>query len=204
MPDRIDLKRLTDFFPADDIEWKPIATTRDGKRALAAAYLTNRAIMDRLDEVCGPENWQNEYREGPDGGVLCGLSIRVGDEWITKWDGASNTDIHPVKGGLSTSMRRAAVQWGLGRSLYRFSGLWVEVDERGRFRETPSMPKDMLPPADRQAPSSAASSASPSAASTRRAGTGRAAGKASRNGSSTGRSSRGRRARTDVEDYRPG
>lgn len=145
MAETINLNRLKEFFEAEDIEWKPIAIAKASGKGLAAAYVTNRAIMDRLDEVCGQENWKNEYQAGPDGGVICGISIRVGNEWITKWDGAENTDIEPVKGGLSSSMRRAAVQWGIGRYLYRLPSQWVPVDERGRFKHEPVMPAQFLP-----------------------------------------------------------
>ena len=151
MNTRVDLKRLSDYFGDDDIEWKPIVVSRKTNKGLAAAYVTNRAIMDRLDEVCGPENWKNEFMPGPNGGVVCGLSIRVerGEgsvgsggfaEWITKWDGAENTDIEAVKGGLSSSMRRAAVQWGIGRYLYKLPSQWVPVDDNGRFKQPPRVP----------------------------------------------------------------
>jgi hypothetical protein len=142
---QIDLDRLSDFFSPEDIEWKPMRVAADGGRALAAAYVTNRAIMDRLDEVCGRGNWRNEFKPGPDGGVICGLSIRIDSEWVTKWDGAENTDIEPVKGGLSSSMRRAAVQWGIGRYLYRLPSQWVDVDKRGHFLEEPRMEPAFLP-----------------------------------------------------------
>lgn len=150
----IDLNRLHDYFPASSIEWKPIAVSKRTSKGLAAAYLDNRAIMDRLDAVCGPENWRNEFKPGPQGGVVCGLSIRVerGDgtaEWVTKWDGAENTDIEAVKGGLSSSMRRAAVQWGIGRYLYDLPQQWVPVDERGRFAKPPQIPSTYLPAASK-------------------------------------------------------
>ena len=153
---RVDLKRLSDYFSDDDIEWKPIVVSRTTNKGLAAAYVTNRAIMDRLDEVCGPENWKNEFMPGPNGGVICGLSIRVerGEgsigsggfaEWITKWDGAENTDIEAVKGGLSSAMRRAAVQWGIGRYLYKLPSQWVPVDDNGRFKQPPRVPVAFCP-----------------------------------------------------------
>lgn len=117
-----DLKKLQAPFPEYDIEWRIAQSgkSKDGGHwARVLAYITNRAIMQRLDEVVGPENWQNEYRDAPLGkGVLCGLSIRINGEWITKWDGADPTDIEAVKGGLSDSMKRAGVQWGIGRYLY--------------------------------------------------------------------------------------
>ncbi|QXD14110.1 DNA repair protein Rad52 [Rhodocaloribacter litoris] len=150
MPGPIDLHRLQAFFDPEDIGWKPIAVSKKTGKALVAAYVTNRAIMDRLDSVCGPENWRNEFVSGPEGGVLCGLSIRIvredgTAEWVTKWDGAENTDVEPVKGGLSSSMRRAAVQWGIGRYLYDLPSQWVSVDERGRITQTPPIPPEFRP-----------------------------------------------------------
>lgn len=43
-------------------------------------------------------------------------------------DGAENTDIEPVKGGLSDAYKRAAVKWGIGRYLYDMEAAWVDVD----------------------------------------------------------------------------
>lgn len=136
MTTAIDLTRLAQPFPARDVEWRVQSCGERNGRVWAKvlAYITNRAIMDRLDSVCGPGGWRNEFREwtaGGQAGVLCGLSIRVGDEWVTKWDGAENTDIEAVKGGLSSAMKRAAVQWGIGRYLYDLEEGWAEVVEKG-------------------------------------------------------------------------
>lgn len=152
-----DLRRLADFFAADDIEFKPIAVSKKTGKALAAAYITNRAVMQRLDDVVGPGNWQNEYRPGPSGGVVCGLSVRVvredgSSDWVTKWDGADNTDVEAVKGGLSDSMRRAAVHWGIGRYLYGFPQQWVPIDDYGKFAQPPRIPREFLPQPERPAP----------------------------------------------------
>ena len=149
---QIDLRHLADFFAADDLEWKPIAVSKKTGKALAAAYITNRAVQQRFDDIVGPENWHNEFRPGPQGGVVCGISVRVerasGDaDWVTKWDGAGNTDIEAVKGGLSDSMRRAAVQWGVGRYLYAFPQQWVPVDDYGKFSQPPRIPREYLPSA---------------------------------------------------------
>lgn len=118
-------------FPYEDIEWRAGATNKDKTKALALAYITSRAVMSRLDDVCGPENWKDMYSPGPDGGVMCLLSIRVGDEWITKCDGAENSNIEAVKGGLSDAFKRAAVKWGIGRYLYGLDGVWVTCEQRG-------------------------------------------------------------------------
>jgi len=127
----IDFKALATQFPSEDIEWRIGRAGEAGGKvwASALAYVTNRAIMNRLDEVCGPQNWRNEYTTGPSGGVLCGLSIYDASkaQWVTKWDGAENTDIEAVKGGLSDAMKRAGVQWGIGRYLYNLTEGWARI-----------------------------------------------------------------------------
>lgn len=80
----LDLARLREPFPATDLEWRvQQCGTKNGRVwARVVAYVTARAIQDRLDLVCGPENWKNVFRAGPAAGVLCGLSIRIGGEWV--------------------------------------------------------------------------------------------------------------------------
>ncbi|EAM7259980.1 recombinase, partial [Salmonella enterica] len=118
----MDLNKFDDPFSPEDIEWRiqQSGKTRDGKVwAMVLAYVTNRAIMKRLDDVCGKAGWRNEYRDIPNnGGVECGISIKIDSEWVTKWDAAENTQVEAVKGGRSGAMKRAAVQWGIGRYLY--------------------------------------------------------------------------------------
>ncbi|MEH3454047.1 Rad52/Rad22 family DNA repair protein [Phytobacter diazotrophicus] len=117
----MDLTKLDEPFSASDIEWRiqQAGKASNGIWAKVLAYVTNRAIMKRLDDVCGKAGWRNEYRDIPDGGgVECGISIKVDGEWITKWDAAENTQVEAVKGGRSGAMKRAAVQWGIGRYLY--------------------------------------------------------------------------------------
>lgn len=136
----MDLTQLAVPFPPTDIEWRlqSAGKNANGIWAKCLAYITNRAIMERLDKVCGPGNWKNEYRDWTTGtaGVLCGISIRINDgnrepEWVTKWDGAEQTDVEAMKGGLSAAMKRAAVQWGIGRYLYDLPEGWAKINERG-------------------------------------------------------------------------
>ena len=147
-----DLVSLGAFFAEGDLAWKPVTVSKKTGKALVAPYVTNRAVQQRLDEVCGPANWCNQYKEGPASGVICGISVLVefelaggtAPQWVTKWDGAENTDIEPVKGGLSDSMRRAAVHWGIGRYLYNAPKQWVPADQRGQPVRRPRMPADMV------------------------------------------------------------
>lgn len=116
-------------FPATDIEWRAqqAGVSQSGKPwARVLAYVTNRAIQNRLDEVFGVNGWQNLIREWRDKSTVCGISVRFGDEWITKWDGADETDIEATKGGISDAMKRAAVHWGIGRYLYKLEATFAE------------------------------------------------------------------------------
>jgi len=128
------LKRLKEPFTSEEIEWKIQATTQDKSRGMAVAYIDSRAIQRRLDEVVGAFNWQNNYAIWQDKSQICGLSIfnEERGEWVTKYDGAENTDYEPIKGGLSDAFKRAAIQWGIGRYLYELTGLWVDIEQKGK------------------------------------------------------------------------
>ena len=132
----MDLKLLSEPFSANDIEWRVSRSgMRDGKPwAKVLAYVTARAIFNRLDEVCGIENWQNEYMPAPLGGVLCGISIYIDKRWILKWDGSDNTNIEAVKGGLSSAMKRAGSVWGIGRYLYNLDEGWADFTDNGKYQ----------------------------------------------------------------------
>lgn len=124
----VDLSKLKEPFDPFDLEWRVQAAgkTAQGKLwASIVAYVDNRAIQDRLDEICGVDGWKNEFTYPTDKAIICGISIKLTDEWLTKWDGAEETNIEAVKGGLSGSMKRAAVQWGIGRYLYRIPVTYV-------------------------------------------------------------------------------
>ena len=130
-------KRLTAPFEAQDVEWRIQQTTQDKSRGLAVAFITSRAIQRRLDETVGPFHWKTEFspwHQFGNGSQLCALSIYDEErkERVAKTDGAENSDIEPVKGGLSDSFKRAAVQWGIGRYLYSMGAVWVDVEQKGK------------------------------------------------------------------------
>ena len=134
----IKLEKLADPFPTDDIEWR---VSRSGKNpngtfCLVLAYITARAIQQRLDAVCGPADWRvKEPRMIDVNGKTAfavGVSSRLGEEWITKWDVAEPTNIEPAKGGFSGAMKRAGAQWGIGRYLYRLDETFAEVADTVR------------------------------------------------------------------------
>lgn len=81
------------------------------------AYIDARDVMDILDEVVGPENWQDSFRE-IGGKMYCTLSIKIGDTWVSKEDIGTPSNMDADKGEASDAFKRAAVKWGIGRFLY--------------------------------------------------------------------------------------
>ena len=123
----IDLYRLFAPFPLDVISWRAQSLTKDGKKAMALAYIDARDVMRRLDDVCGVSGWQCKYSHA-NGKTICDIGIKCGEEWIWKADGAGDTDIEAEKGAISDAFKRAAVKWGVGRYLYDMPAPWVPCE----------------------------------------------------------------------------
>lgn len=138
-------------FYEDELQWLILTKTKDGSRAKVTPYIDARSIQERLDKIVGPFNWSQRFLRGPQGGMMCLLSIRVFNEdgsydWVTKSNGGENTDFEAVKGGYTVAFRRAAVEWGFGRYLYltRFQE-WVELNSYGQIEQPPRVPSELLP-----------------------------------------------------------
>jgi hypothetical protein len=85
--------------------------------------------MQRFDAAFGPTNWTSEFREITNG-FICRLSVTIDKRTIYREDGASKTNIEPEKGGISDAMKRAAVQFGLGRCLYDYPKVFIECNDK--------------------------------------------------------------------------
>ena len=130
-----DLRKLSKKFNEEEIEWRVQQcgmNKNGGAWAMIIPYITSRAIMQRLDDVVGAGGWKNEFVASPcRTGYLCGISIKIDGEWITRWDGAKtegNGGIDPVKSTISSAMKRTGVQWGIGRYLYQFDSEFADAE----------------------------------------------------------------------------
>lgn len=134
------LEDLGKPFPISDVLWRFQYLDKVKLEGFAVPYIDARAIADRLDNVVGQNRWKDSYTEWHGGGddkviaQLCTIYVYDDEinEWIGKTDGAENTDIEPVKGGLSDSFKRAAVKWNIGRYLYKFQTQWVSAEKQGK------------------------------------------------------------------------
>ena len=128
-------------FAASDVSWRLQYVDKTKCEGFAVPYLDARAIADRLDSVVGQNCWKDSYTPWHNCTVegkqkqsqLCTIYIYDEElkEWIGKTDGAEDSDIEPVKGGLSDGFKRAAVKWNIGRYLYGFEPVWVKAKQRG-------------------------------------------------------------------------
>ncbi len=154
------LKQLREPLSEKQVSWRVGATNADKTRGQALPYIDNRIVQNRLDDVVGPSNWKNRYEEViVDNRLLavrCIISVKTDGEWVDKEDAAhldesstsSNARELAGKGVYSDAMKRAAVQWGIGRYLYDYAAPWVALDEKGRLGEIPRLPAHMLPAAE--------------------------------------------------------
>lgn len=123
-----DLVWLTNPLVPQEIEWK-IQTAKNNK-TLVVPYIDNRAVMDRLNQAVGWDKWETKFLPFNDG-FLCTIKMTLPDgRQIEKTDGAGRSQIEPVKGGISDAMKRCAVQFGLGRSLYDYPKIYLEGEHR--------------------------------------------------------------------------
>lgn len=101
------------------------------------SYITARQVMERLDEAFGPFGWTakfsiiNSNANACD--MLCTITVKLPDGTVIERQdfghGESKTDIDSgIKAAASDALKRAAVQFGIGRYLYD-----EERDDRDSF-----------------------------------------------------------------------
>jgi hypothetical protein len=158
-------KELQRPFDKEKVSWRVgMVSKKNQKKGRALAYIDARDVMNRLDSVVGPENWQDAYSferernvrkhdryakeyyfEDCLGRCTCQLSLRIDGEWITKSDSAGETATEGEKGAVSDAFKRAAVKFGIGRYLYSLPSDWVDLDDYKKIVKPPSLPNWALP-----------------------------------------------------------
>ena len=136
-------QELSEPFSHEDVEWKIQTVSKDKSRGLAVAYVTARAIQNRLDAVVGAQNWKPVFRQwhtvtdrdgNPISSQLCTIQIFDDErhEWMEKTDGAENTDYEPVKGGEPLHSGASAAIY---TSWEHRGSMWSSLEKQ------PSLPK---------------------------------------------------------------
>ena len=139
---------LTRAIQSEEIEWRVQGVTGKGidkAKTIIVPYITNRCVMERLDEAFGFDHWSSEFKETSTG-FICRITIAISEPvkvdtgnsispigysnvkytHFYKEDGADKTKIEATKGGISDSMKRCAVQFGIGRGLYKYPRVMIK------------------------------------------------------------------------------
>ena len=138
-------QKLSAPFTDAELEWRAqqVGKRNDGSIwAIVVPFVQSRAIMQRLDDVLTPAGWQASFRETSTGvdienkhnsfqGYICRLGVReiIEDDFVYREDGANATNVEAIKGGISGALKRAAVHFGIGRYLYDFDTMFVDVTQ---------------------------------------------------------------------------
>jgi len=139
-------------FDPSVIEWRVTNTTKDKARGQAIPYADQRAYTDRLNTLFTPGGWTRRYsvhtspnfERGKDKKIVakvfvtCDLTIfgigshsATGEEWADDENAGTSAEAQAFK--------RASACFGLGRYLYYFTGLWVDLDDRKRPKTRPKL-----------------------------------------------------------------
>lgn len=146
------VEQLKNPFPINILKFRVGATTKKGDKGIPLFYVTARDVEKRLDEVCGPDGWRTSHEPILEDGKLIGtkfsLSIKFPNgEWVTREDVGESSKASPLKGAVSDGIKRAAVQFGIGRYLYYLENRWMPIDQYKQFTSDPreSLPDWALP-----------------------------------------------------------
>jgi hypothetical protein len=141
-------------FDPSQIEWRVTNTTKNQQpvRGQVIPYANQRAYTDRLNALLTPAGWTRRYTIHTSANferskdqkivakvlVTCELSIfgvgshsATGEEWADDDNAGTSAEAQAFK--------RACSCFGLGRYLYHFSGVWVDLDERKRPKSIPRL-----------------------------------------------------------------
>lgn len=143
-------KELRKPFSIEELEWVVSSTWANGSKGIIAPYMSARAVMNRLDSVFGVNGWSVSYRAVDNLGVICNLTVKVGDKWIDKQDGSGFTKVEPLKGGISGALKRAASCLGIGRYLYGLPTVFVDLDDKKFKGKVVGLPDEFVPEDERQ------------------------------------------------------
>lgn len=125
------INKLRKPLEAHQIEFRVQQVSAKGW-ALLLAYKDARCDMQRLDEVVGPMNWRREHTRD---NKNCIISIWDSEksQWVSKEDTGTASNTEAEKGLASDSFKRAGFNWGIGRELYDYPVMWVQL-QQNEFR----------------------------------------------------------------------
>jgi len=121
----MDLNALTKPLDVEDIDFRIQSITKSGY-AIILAYKNARVDMNRLDMAVGSLYWKREHLNGNANCIVSIWNNEIG-QWVSKEDTGKESFTEKEKGLASDSFKRACFNWGIGRELYDFPFIIVQL-----------------------------------------------------------------------------
>ena len=101
-----------------------------GGYATILAYKDARVDMNRLDAVYGVDGWQKKY-DLIDGKLFCSVGVYSEKlkQWIWKQDVGTESNTEKEKGQASDAFKRACFNLGIGRELYDYPLIQIQLTD---------------------------------------------------------------------------
>lgn len=136
---------LSDPFGADEIHWRLLSKTKDGKRGLFCAYASVCSYIDRLNNVLGHQGWSKTVsmqttaatalvKEKTLQSTLILVTVGIEIHGLAKQESTAESWAHENNAATSPeakAFKRAAEVFGLGRHLKNVPNQWAEIDNYG-------------------------------------------------------------------------
>ena len=108
-----------------------VQSVNKGGYATILAYKDARVDMNRLDAVYGVDGWQKKY-DLIDGKLFCSVGVYSEklQQWIWKQDVGTESNTEKEKGQASDAFKRACFNLGIGRELYDYPLIQIQLTER--------------------------------------------------------------------------
>jgi len=123
-------------------KWRVQSELKGKNLVRMIAYVDARDVAEQLDNIVGPENWTDTFKDVK-GSLFCSIGINVDGVWVHKSDCGVASRTEKEKGESSDAFKRAAVKWGINRDAYKvgmldiqsreFSGKNYPCDSTGKF-----------------------------------------------------------------------
>lgn len=142
-------------FDASAIEWRVTNTMKNGHpiRGQVVPYADQRAYTDRLNAMFTPAGWTRKYmihsianfERSRDQKIVAKVMVTcevtvfglgshsaTGEQWAD--------DDNSVTSAEAQAFKRSCACFGLGRYLYHFEAVWLDLDDRKRPKQVPKLP----------------------------------------------------------------
>ena len=133
----MNLQLLKQPLKVNQIDFKvaQVAKSGDAVWANILAYKDARVDMNVLDEAVGPMNWTCSYQRDSKGVLQCTIGIWDEDkkQWVYKTSNGVESDFEAEKGEYSDALKRCGFLWSIGRGLYDFCTIRVQLNEKDYY-----------------------------------------------------------------------